>query len=64
MTRDEAVLEVGWVAREAREIVAATPHSGSTDEYWVAWQARWDAYMARKDALLAYIEATNRKAQS
>lgn len=43
--------EVGWVAREARAILAERVQPGSP---------RWEAYMARKVALLKSIEATSR----
>lgn len=43
-----ATREVGWVAREAREMMA----EGVTED-----SVRWHRYMGRKRALLAYIEA-------
>jgi len=55
MDRDEAVREVAWIAREARELAVA---SNDAPEPAAAWQTRRDAYMVRKEALLAYIEST------
>lgn len=57
MTRDEAVSEVGWVAREAREVVAVMPDANAPAEVWAAWQQRWDEFATRKAALLEFIEA-------
>lgn len=60
MTRDEAVREVGWVAREAREMVDAMPAADAPAEAQAAWEQRRDAFMARKAALLEFIEADKR----
>jgi hypothetical protein len=50
MTATEAVREVGWVAREARALVAERVPPGSP---------RREAYVERKRALLAHIEASH-----
>lgn len=57
MNADEAVHEVGWVAREARELVAAMPADDSAAR--AVWDQRWAVFTARKSALLAHIETSN-----
>lgn len=48
-----ATREVGWIAREARALIAEHVRPGSP---------RWEAYMERKRALLAFIEAEGERA--
>lgn len=49
-----AVREVGWVAREARELADAMPEPDSPERG--AWEVRRDAFCTRKRVLLAYAE--------
>jgi hypothetical protein len=50
-----AVREIGWVAREARELSESMPEPGTPDRS--AWDARWEAFCTRKRVLQAYAEA-------
>lgn len=49
-----AVREIGWVAREARELSESMPEPGTPGRD--AWEGRWEAFCTRKRVLRAYAE--------